>query len=309
MTITGNSVIQGAFEYTAASEGYSAVLTIEGGTFATDPSAYLAEGYECNAQGDVYVVEAHVHTYGNPDWNWRLINGNWAAVASFNCVKGDDTQNVRATITSEEDSVFVTYTATVNFQGQEYREHKELQRFYRVFFEGFEQNYAWGELCTLNSLDGMNKKWFINDTLVADGRSSYTFAVTATAEVTTMETEEQNPVAVMSAMLYSPVSGEAVYKVKWSLPTGSEVVSAMIYRGAKSSDEPATVELLTSKGAKIDTGMYVRNGDFTLNITGLSPTKYQNVVAVITYRVGGQTKTLIPNCGVLNVQADGPDWA
>ena len=56
VTVSGDSKIQGAFEYTAAASGYRATLTVTGGTFATDPSEFVAAGYEVAKDGANFKV-------------------------------------------------------------------------------------------------------------------------------------------------------------------------------------------------------------------------------------------------------------
>lgn len=285
---------------------------ITGGSFSTDPSACLSKSYDAVNSNGTWTVRAHTHSYDynpgtkEPDWIWRRINGEWAAVATFTCVKGDETQKVLATITSETENSTITYTAKVTFQNKEYTcpERKTEETSYTVTFGTSSNNYSWGQLCTLTDGDGnTNRKWYINGRLVADGRGSYTFAVTETSNVTTADTEASEPIAVANVTLTSTTSDQAVYNVKWSLPTDAQNVTAMIYRGAKSNNVFASRALLESKGIRIDTGLNVRNGDFTLKISNLTSTKYQNVITVITYESGGQKWELVTP--VFHIQANG----
>lgn len=280
-----------------------ATAVISGGYFTADPTAYVADGYDAVAStepGYNFMVQEHVHTYnyapdGNqPSWNWRRINGSWAAIAIFECVKGDDTQYVRAEISEEEYQGELTTTATATFKGEEYKAYKTDILSYTVKLNGTTVNsYQWGTLCSLNSSDGKYKKWYINGELVADGRSTYTFAVTGDSLVTTEDTEEVNPVAVISSTLTTNGAKKAVFNAKWSLPTGAEVESAIIYRGQSTAAKDVLASTLTSKGTPYDTNLRVRNGDFTFNLSGLTTGKWQHVVIDITYTVNGATKHLI----------------
>ena len=69
-------------------------------------------------------VDAIGHTYGEPTWTW---NGTESATATFVCEKGDDTQTVNATITSNVTTAptytevgKADYTATADFNGTTY---------------------------------------------------------------------------------------------------------------------------------------------------------------------------------------------
>ena len=303
-------VTDGTFNGNVSSQNCTGFIT--GGTFSTDPSDCLSKSYDAVNSNGTWTVKAHTHSYDynpstkQPDWIWRRINGEWAAVATFTCVKGDETQKVLATITSETENSTITYTAKVTFQNKEYTcpERKTETASYTVTFGTSSNNYSWGQLCTLTDGDGnTNRKWYINGRLVADGRGSYTFAVTETSNVTTADTEASEPIAVANVTLTSTTSDQAVYNVKWSLPTDAQNVTAMIYRGAKSNNVFASRALLESKGIRIDTGLNVRNGDFTLKISNLTSTKYQNVITVITYESGGQKWELVTP--VFHIQANG----
>ena len=308
------SVTGGTFNGSVSSQNCTGFIT--GGSFSADPSAYLLEGYDAVKSNNTWTVRTHTHSYEQPDWTWRRIDGKWAAVATFTCVKGDDTQNIHATVTSNSEAGTTTYTAKATFQNQEYTcpEQKTETISYTVTFaEGNYSNstFHWGDLCTLTYGDGnTNRKWYMssddnrtNAKLVADGRGSYTFAVTGVSYVWTDDTQATTPVAVANVTLTSTVSGQAVYNVKWSLPTDAQNVTAKIHRGAKSNNSFASRDLLESKGIHIDTGLNVRNGDFTLRISKLTPTKYQNVITVITYESGGHKYELVTP--VFHIQADG----
>lgn len=309
-------VTDGTFTGNVSSENCTGFIT--GGTFSTDPSACLSKSYDAEESSNgTWTVKAHTHSYDydpnnndkQPDWIWRRINGEWAAVATFTCVKGDETQKVLATVTSSSGTGTTTYTAKATFQNQEYTcpEVKTEAISYTVTFsEGSYSNstFHWGELCTLTYGDGNQaKKWYINDRLVADGRGSYTFAVTEDSVVRTEDTPYTAPIAVASVTLTSTESTKAVYNVKWSLPTDAQNVTAMIYRGAKSTYAYASRNLLERKGIRIDTGLNVRNGDFTLKISNLSTDKYQNVITVITYESDGKKWELVTP--VFHIQAGG----
>ena len=241
------------------------------------------------------------HNYSGPVWSWRRINGTWAALATFTCSRSRcyAEQVVPASISESTSDGTVTTTATATFNGQNYTDQKTEARSYTVTFNGSSNSYKWGELCTLTyDTENTPMKWYINDNLVADGRGSYTFAVTEKSTVTTDTTTETTPVAVISSSLTSTEANKAVFNVKWSLPTNAEVVSAIIYRGKTSTDKDILSSVLISKGTQYNTRLLVRNGDFTLNISGLTPSKWQHVVIDITYKIGNVTHHLISGTGV-----------
>ena len=73
----------------------------------------------------------HVHSYGEPTWEWA--NDNMAK-AIFKCEKGDDTQNLSGIMSSKitKDATcdakgIRTYTAKVTFGGKEYTATKDIE--------------------------------------------------------------------------------------------------------------------------------------------------------------------------------------
>ena len=75
-------------------------------------------------------IEALGHEYGEPEWTW---NEDFTASALFTCVRGDDEQEVTATVTSEttaptcEEAGKTVYTASVEFEGETYTDVKEVE--------------------------------------------------------------------------------------------------------------------------------------------------------------------------------------
>lgn len=73
----------------------------------------------------------HVHSYGEPTWEWANDN---TAKAIFKCEKGDDTQNLSGIMSSKitKDATcdakgIRTYTAKVTFGGKEYTATKDIE--------------------------------------------------------------------------------------------------------------------------------------------------------------------------------------
>lgn len=222
-----------------------------------------------------------------PEWSWRRINGKWDATARFTCSKCGDVQSVDASLQESSGSGEKTTTATATFDGKSYTASKTETLSYPVTLNGENKNsYSWGALCTLTESEP--KKWYINDRLVADGRSSYTFAVTENSTVRTEDTTEKDPQAIVSTTLIFNESGKAVFNAKWSLPNDAVVKSAKIYRGYTTSEKAIQSQTLISKvTSPYDTKLLVRNGDFTLNISGLTNNTWQYAVIDIVYEIGG----------------------
>ncbi len=288
-------------------------IVLKGGIYTVKPSDSLADAdYEVVSNTDSatmgtypWTVKSHEHSYGVPTWTWGRINGAWAAAATFACTKSDDTQNVRAEISEDTAQGYKTITATVTFEGKTYADTRNENVSYVVKLNGSVVNsYKWGEICLLTSPDGQPKQWLdANNTVLADGRAKYNFPVTSDIDIITVAATADETAAVISATLTTSESGKAVYNVKWSLPENSQNVKVMVHRGAKSNDVFADRELLENKGIHYDTGLNVRNGDYKLTISNLTPTKYQNVITVITYTINGEQKELV--APVMHIRADG----
>lgn len=304
INVYNGSVITGGLKFTNTSSTHpkTALITCyEGSTFSVNPTTYLDDtcgtvipnGYEAVQSGNIWVIQKHVHTYdydpGNPAkqpaWTWGRINGAWAAAASFNCVKNDHTENVRATISENTTQGIKTITATVTFNGKDYTAEKTEDVSYTVYFNNKSNSYKWGELCTLTYGDGNTpREWTDeNGTVLADGRGSYTFPVTANINVYANSTQTVAPVAVISATLTSSVTKEASFNAKWSLPSGATVNSVTIYRGWNANEKTYSADVLRTYGTPYNANLFVRNGDYTLGITGLTTGNWQYAVIVINY--------------------------
>ncbi|MBR0302542.1 MAG: hypothetical protein IJQ80_01695, partial [Clostridia bacterium] len=233
-------------------------------------------------------VPKHVHDYVYAGCEWKDIEGAYTAVYTYACECGDEiTENIVPE--ASEFKGVLTYTAD---DGQGNVETTSVELSYTVTYNDEVQPvaYKWGEICTLKA-DGTSR-WYINGKPVADGTATYMFAVTENSVVTTEASEEVEQQAVVSATLTTPVSGKATFNAKWSLPAGSEVNSVKIYRGTTKADKTISAETLISAGAATKVNLYARNGDYTLNISGLTATKYQHVVIAIDYTLNGERKTL-----------------
>ncbi|MCH5157286.1 MAG: bacterial Ig-like domain-containing protein [Clostridiales bacterium] len=111
-------------------------------------AGYTVTGYDMSVAGtqtvtvtykdktatyQITVSEQHSHSYGVPVWNWTGNNDGYTAVtATFTCTDNDDEQVKTATVTSATTDATCTadgktvYTATVNFNGQDYTDKKEV---------------------------------------------------------------------------------------------------------------------------------------------------------------------------------------
>ena len=93
-----------------------------------------AEGKtEIGTLTDTYEVElaALKHKYGEPTWTWN--DDHTEATAVFACERGDDTQEVKATITEKttaatcETAGETVYTATASFGGKDYTDNQKVE--------------------------------------------------------------------------------------------------------------------------------------------------------------------------------------
>ena len=93
-----------------------------------------AEGKtEIGTLTDTHEVElaALGHKYGEPTWKWN--DDHTEATAVFACERGDDTQEVKATITEKttaatcETAGETVYTATASFGGKDYKDNQKVE--------------------------------------------------------------------------------------------------------------------------------------------------------------------------------------
>lgn len=133
-------------------------------------------------------AEPHEHSYGEPEWIWRRINGEWAALAAFRCEFCDDVQYIRAETITESVPGFKTTTAAVIFGGMQYSASRTDEILYFVTLDGITMNvYKLGEICTL-TYDGQTPRdWYLNGELAAEAKPWFGFIVKGNTAVTTAE--------------------------------------------------------------------------------------------------------------------------
>ena len=272
------------------------IVIVTAGSFSFDPSAYVdPTAYDITEDEGTYSVCPHNHSYDfqNPGWSWEEKAGSMTAEASYPCTCGER-------IVEQIDPSFVdsrgvrTYTATDNYGNTS---ENAVTLSYTVTLNGTaqESTYHWGDVCTLR--EETQKAWYVNSisegNKVADGVASYTFPVTGDTVIVTDTASAQEQVAVVSANMTSPVSGQASFHAKWSLPSDAQVSTVKIYRGCTSTDKIISADTLVTKGSVFDVNLRVRNGDYLFRLTNLTPTKYQHAVIEIKYSVNGVEHTLL----------------
>ena len=271
----------------------------EGETVATVGLCKIADGAETvvvtteeandeHPATEEYFFAPHTHGYLYAGCEWKDIDGAYTAVYTYACECGDEiTENIVPEVSRSKG--VATYVAE-DENGN--RAETAIEEIYTVTLNGqpVAGTYKWGDTCTL-STDGRSK-WNIGGKVVAEGTNKYTFAVTDNTSVTVEESELEEAKPIVVTTLTSPKSGKAVFNAKWSIPAGSEVNSVKIYRGTTKADKTISAETLISAGTATKVNLYARNGDYTLNISGLTATKYQHVVIVIDYTLKGERKTL-----------------
>lgn len=93
--------------------------------YTSDTTVKFTPDAENTVTFTVAEKSTHIHTYGDPSWNWAADYST--AKATFTCTDQDDTQNVDATVTADtSDSTKTVYTATVSFQNNTYTDTREV---------------------------------------------------------------------------------------------------------------------------------------------------------------------------------------
>ena len=251
----------------------------------------------------------HNFTWEEVDWGTDAADA-YGAYFTYTCTSCGEEREVFVPGTYHDFKGERSYTATDSYGNTVTDGPVRLH--YAVAFEGQIQptQYRWGESCLLTYGSGEEPRaWYAVDsegeTLLADGISSYSFAVTQNMTIVTRETQNTEPQAVVAVKLSSQTPGRAVFDAMWSIPYGAKVTSATIYRGSSDVEKTVDVETLIQKGAPFDTGLLVRNGSYRLNLVELTPTKYQHVVIQITYTLEGETEPRTLTSEVLRVLPNG----
>ena len=278
---------------------YTKPYNVTGGSFNVDPSAFVDTKTSdvTGPQNGMFIVEphtVHVYDYSNPAIVWRNVSGRMSAIFTYSCVCGETETEI--VLASYYDAFGERIYSATDSHGNPAQTSKTLN--YTVTLDGAPQpkTYEWGEICTLTS-NNVVKAWYIDSiseaNKVADGTATYTFAVTGNTNIVTDDTTLEEQVAAVSAKLTSTESGKATFNAKWSLPEGSTISSVKIYRGSSSADKVVAESTLTSKGSVHNVNLFVRNGDYTLNLTGLTPGKWQHALIQIKYNdKNGNPQTL-----------------
>lgn len=101
------------------------VLTRYPAAAASEPKPETSQPKPETEQPAPETSETHSHTYGAPRFNWSSDYKTCTAV--FACTAGDDTQNVRCTVRSEQANGVNNYTASCTFQGKTYTDKKSTE--------------------------------------------------------------------------------------------------------------------------------------------------------------------------------------
>lgn len=298
LNVTANGVLtlgEGNYEGMVLTVELGGGAVITGGTFTFDPSAYVTDKtLEVKAAGGKYSVVPHVHSFDheNPAWTWGVKDGDQVANAAYPCACGEK-ETVTVTPTYEDLRGIRVYTARDAYGNETSRQETLV---YTVTVDGVVQSttYRWGDICVVTA-DGP-RAWYVGTVAegnkVADGTGTHTFAVTENTVLRTQASQYTEAQAAVRATMTSPAAGKAVFNAKWSLPKGAQVSDVTIYRGYTTADMTVSAKTMVDYGKAFTANLLVRNGDFTLNLTNLTPSNYQHAVIVISYTVDGQAKTL-----------------
>lgn len=288
-------------------------MAISGGLFSTEPdSSYLAEGFDAVENTDPatagvypYTVGEHVHNFvfGNPTWLWRVINGTWSVTSTYvgECSCGaTTTETLNAEVDKVETLADITYTATDSKGNSDTR---TFQKTFTVTYEGSQlpETFTYGQACRLAPGDG-TYDWYVkegegNAVLRAKGAATFYFPVTANVTVTKEKNASPETQTASSAVVdaSSPAAGQYRFKFVWSIPEGSQVQSAMVYRCMDTHNPLISdaEELLQQSNLRFyNTNLYVRNGEFTLSGKNLTSGTTQTIMFRLVYTLNGETKTL-----------------
>ena len=252
--------------------------------FVEGASPVLPEDCKWEESNGVYTI--HQHSFGEADWRWVKANNKWTAASTYTCTAGDcgDKVKLTATVTGTDE-----LTAVDSFGNSS----TYTPESYTVTYNGNSGGtYKWGEIATFTA-SGI-ASWSVDGKPIAGGLQTYSFAVTRNCELTSTLSPASAQTAAVITNLTANGPGKAVFRVRWYLPVGSKVKSAIIYRGhTGNSNEAVTLDALKQYGTEYDTGLRTSTGDFTLELKNLTAGTWQHVVIEIHYILNGQAETLV----------------
>ena len=200
----------------------------------------------------------------------------------------------------------ITYTASVELDGETYTNEKTVERTYSVTVEngsitsGQKDSYRYGDKIIVTAGPAPEGKafagWYIGEDLVS---TSEVYGRSVDRDLELVARYDDQPVVVRPTVTASntqrTASGDG-YKttltVSWSVPKGYTMVEAGIYR-AYANNQPSQATLV-SKGSKKASTLKKANGVYNLNITiGASKKDYGlYYVGYVTYKnARGETLT------------------
>lgn len=258
--------------------------------FAKHSLTALPEDYVWLKDGDSYIP--HKHTYSEPKWRWLRIDEKWTVTSTYTCTdsKCGYTMNLKAGVT-ESDASPKRYTATDS------RDKTDTfsASTYTVTHSDSSSTIEWGKIAKCVGDDPSN--WTINWSasglnMTINRSKEIAFAVTEDTSVSAASGSGTQEGKIVTD-LKSDTAKTAVFKAKWSLPEGSQVISAIIYRGTTTTNSDIDANNIIAHGTEYNTGLNVATGDFTLTLTDLADENYQHVTMKIIYILNSEQKTLI----------------
>ena len=113
----------------------------------------------------VKYVFTDAHIYGQPVWSWA--DDYSSATAAFTCTDSrcKHEETVDATVTTDETTEKITYTATVQFEGKTYTDKKEVDNEIGTRLIGY--------TLSLDGDIGVNFYMELSDQVIADKDSAY----------------------------------------------------------------------------------------------------------------------------------------
>ena len=147
------------------------------------------------------VIPAWGHRYdtASPVWTWTESGLSYDVTVGFKCGACGDIKEVKAAVSSSNDGVATTYTATAEFDGEKFTDTKTVENTYSVTVnggtvtEGSKDTYHYNDTVTVTANDDPKfSGWYLGDTLVSEDRT-YTFTIQNNIELTAKYEKEFKP--------------------------------------------------------------------------------------------------------------------
>ncbi|SEK87918.1 hypothetical protein [Ruminococcus albus] len=290
---------------TCTTTGNIKYYTGENGEFYTkDGIAYTAltdlngDGY-VDIDDTVVAETGHSYDDASPVWTWKKEDGVYTVSVQFKCkVCGNVETPEEKPVLNETDhgNGVKTYTATINYGGQEYTSTKDENIIYNISIDGVESSYKYGEQIKAVASAMRDGKHFIgwyevkpDDTEVkVSGTRNYYFYATRDMSIVphySYEIVEAEPVYSMNVSRVAIANSDKQkisFTVDWELPKNYELIEAGVVRSYINENPEIGGADVSQKASSLKTvrGTFVYN--LTLGTANANNTIYSK--AYVTYR-------------------------